>query len=67
MIVSYIRWIYKLVIGIDPVIEQDNIMLAFVVNNYIYKMKFAKKIDSNSIKIINFQQVHYDGFLLINI
>ena len=37
----------------EPVIKQDNIMISFVVSNYIYKINFSRGSHSNSIKIIN--------------
>jgi len=47
------NWLYELYLQTspwdDPIIEQDNIMIAFVVSNYIYKVHFARTSDENYI------------------
>ena len=51
------NWLYELYLQTspwdDPIIEQDNIMIAFIVDNYIYKVNFTRTSDENYIEILN--------------
>ena len=51
------NWLYELYLQTspwdDPIIEQDNIMIAFVASNYIYKVHFTRTSDENYIEILN--------------